>query len=135
MKNFLGFILSSFALALVLWAGASGIEEFNWSIETSQTIDFLLFIGAIGAAAYFVLFTINKISSDKTGFAFMGLVLLKMAFSIYYLYPFISASPDNIVNLTIYFFVIYFCFLLLEVWFLARLIKSTLAEKDALKNN
>lgn len=57
---------------------------------------------------------INKKYIDKVGFTFLGLSILKMVFSIFFLFPLIQSNFENKIPDVLTFFLCYFIFLFTE---------------------
>ena len=73
---------------------------------------------------YIILLYINLNFSDKTGFAFMGLGLLKMVLAVLFLLPALLDNEGSIFAQVIAFFVPYFVFLIFETTFAIKLISQ-----------
>ncbi|MGO2102211.1 MULTISPECIES: hypothetical protein [Psychroflexus] len=117
---------------LIPFAVLSGLVQYliieisldvNIYYPTFITYIFLFFMTLL---IYTVLLMIDKAFSDKTGFAFIGLGLVKMFFSIIFLLPVIlNDSDNNHITLDIFsFFIPYFLFLLFETLFVVKLLRA-----------
>jgi len=65
---------------------------------------------------------VNKKFSDKVGFAFLGLSILKMLTTVIFLIPFLRSEIENKTPTILFFFVPYFIVLLVETIAVVRLI-------------
>lgn len=88
----------------------------TWSIYIFHLITTLL--------SYAFLIFVNKNFADKTGFAFMGLSLVKMMAAIVFLIPLIQSDLKNQIPDVGAFFIPYFLFLFFETIFAVRLISK-----------
>jgi hypothetical protein len=84
------------------------------------------FIFFITLIVLFLSIKIHKISPDKVGFGYLGLILVKMTFSIFFLFPHFSIKTIETKIFIINFFAVFFLYLVFEVITLLRLIKTTL---------
>lgn len=93
-------------------------ETYNpvWKVYAFLTCLSLVAIGLI-SLGYFI-------SADFTGYAFVGVVLLKMFASLVFLYPLLKSNTEDKILDVVYFFVPFFVFLFLEVWFSVQLLTS-----------
>lgn len=82
------------------------------------------FLGIATLGIFLIMHFIHKNFPDKTGFAFMGLSIFKIAASVIFFIPLMKAQVSNPVDDVLNFFVPYFIYLLLEVVFAVRLINS-----------
>lgn len=73
---------------------------------------------------YSFLLFVSKNYFEKTGFAFMALIFIKMIASIIFLLPLIQSNIKNNIPDVAAFFISYFLFLFLETLFAVRLIKE-----------
>jgi len=71
-----------------------------------------------------LLILINKVYSEKFGFAFMALSLFKMIAAIIFLIPLLKAQKTSYLNDVFSFFIPYFLFLTYELIFAAKLLKK-----------
>lgn len=83
-----------------------------------------LFHSIITALICFIIIYINKIASDKTGFAFMALSILKMLAAILFLIPLIQLDKEQKLADIAAFFIPYFAFLFFELTFIIRLLNG-----------
>lgn len=84
-----------------------------------------LFLATLGI--YAALLLIYKNFKEKTGYAFMGLSLVKTFLAIIFLLPVIIGSSDNsnIIIDVFTFFIPYFLFLLFETFFAVKLLRNS----------
>jgi len=88
----------------------------TWSIYVFHIIITML--------SYLFLLFVNKTFPDKTGFAFMGISLVKMMAAVVFLIPMIQSDTiDRIPDVAI-FFIPYFLYLFFETIFAIRLINK-----------
>ncbi len=87
-----------------------------WSIYTFHIIATLL--------AYLFLLFVNKNFSDKTGFAFLAVSVIKMMAAVVFLIPLIKADVNDPIIDVAAFFIPYFLFLFFETFFAIRLINN-----------
>lgn len=126
MQQFYNFLKLIFPFSIVLFfiqyyvVGAffENISFFysTWSIYIFHLITTLL--------SYAFLIFVNKNFADKTGFAFMGLSLVKMMAAIVFLIPLIQSDLKNQIPDVGAFFIPYFLFLFFETIFAVRLISK-----------
>jgi hypothetical protein len=83
-----------------------------------------LFHSIITALICFIIIYINKIASDKTGFAFMALSILKMLAAILFLIPLIQLDKEQKLADIAAFFIPYFAFLFFELTFIIKLLNG-----------
>ncbi len=88
----------------------------TWSIYVFHII--------ITVLSYLFLLFVNKTFPDKTGFAFMGISLIKMMASVVFLIPLIKSDTIDRIPDVAMFFIPYFLFLLFETIFAVRLINK-----------
>jgi hypothetical protein len=60
---------------------------------------------------------------DKVGFCYLAFMLLKMALSIVFLFPFIKEKPENLKAIIFSFFTIFFCHLFYEAYSVVKWLK------------
>ena len=116
LKVFLPFSLVLFVIQFIV---ISNLVEATLYYSTVTNYAFHIFATLF---IYTILLYINLNFSDKTGFAFMGLSLLKMFAAVLFLLP--ALLDKDISNFTqvIAFFVPYFIFLIFETIFAVKLI-------------
>ncbi|WP_081208097.1 hypothetical protein [Salegentibacter sediminis] len=71
---------------------------------------------------YSILIWVHHNFQDKTGFAFMGLSLLKMLAAIVFLLPLILSEVSSVFLNILAFFIPYFLFLIFETLYVVKLI-------------
>jgi hypothetical protein len=121
--NFLKYLVPYFLLLLAaqyfITANLFGDTPFfysTWSIYVFHII--------ITVLSYLFLLFVNKTFPDKTGFAFMGISLIKMIASVVFLIPLIKSDTIDRIPDVAMFFIPYFLFLLFETIFAVRLINK-----------
>ncbi len=80
-------------------------------LSTEEIFGFNFFLSLI---TVLILFFIHHKLPDKVGYTYLGFSVLKMMFSVYYLYPLIQADLANKIPDVLNFFCCYFLFLILE---------------------
>lgn len=65
-----------------------------------------------------------KVFYDKVGFAFLALILLKMAASVAFLMPLIKGAENAVTNPVLQFFTLYFLYLIYDVLQVMQLLKN-----------
>ena len=127
MSPFLNFLKYLVPFSIVLFLAQyfivetifAGIPFFysTWSIYVFHIIITML--------SYLFLLFVNKTFADKTGFAFMGISLVKMMAAVVFLIPMIQSDTiDRIPDVAI-FFIPYFLYLFFETIFAIRLINKS----------
>ncbi len=114
LKDFLKFLLFSavfggFVLGL-LWFLLPKLGYTFYPI----LIEYAVFSFALTQMSYFVVLYIHNQNKDRTGFAFLGLVLVKMAIAALYIIPQLKAEETGKFFLMFSFFGFYFFYLFLE---------------------
>ncbi len=61
---------------------------------------------------------------DKAGFTFMGSGIIKMAILLALIFPFSESSVENKIPEVLSLFVVYFCYLILEVVFCMKILEK-----------
>ncbi|MCF0206699.1 MAG: hypothetical protein HUK15_04660 [Bacteroidales bacterium] len=69
-------------------------------------------------------FIFRKMTQGLFGYAFMAASLVKMALSVVFLIPVIKSDADYRIAYVIQFFVIYFLYLFVEVFLLAKVLRG-----------
>ncbi|PRZ26278.1 hypothetical protein BC624_102243 [Flavobacterium granuli] len=88
----------------------------TWSIYVFHLVLTLL--------SYVFLIFVNKTFPDKTGFAFMGISLIKMMAAIVFLIPLLQSDLKSKIPDVSAFFIPYFLYLFFETFFAIRLINK-----------
>lgn len=117
LKRFISFSLFLFLVHFFIVLKFSKGYSFFYSIYAIY-----LFHSITTALICFILIYINKIDSDKTGFAFMILSVLKMLAAILFLIPLIRLDAAQKLPDIIAFFIPYFAFLFFELTFIIKLL-------------
>lgn len=89
-----------------------------------STWSIYLFHFIITVLSYLFLLFVNKTFPDKTGFAFMGISLLKMMAAVVFLIPLLQSDLENQIPDVGAFFIPYFLYLLFETFFAISLINK-----------
>ncbi|MAG87972.1 MAG: hypothetical protein CMB97_11515 [Flavobacteriaceae bacterium] len=116
LKVFLPFSLILFIIQFLV---ISNFIEASLYYSTLANYAFHIFATLL---IYTLLLYINLNFSDKTGFAFMGLGLLKMVSAVLFLLPALLDDEVSVFAQVIAFFVPYFIFLIFETTFAVKLI-------------
>lgn len=105
-------------LTAILW----GILLF---IKTQFLADYLFFFDDYQVfvflwASTFIIYAglrfVNTHFFDKTGYAFLGFGIIKMAFALIFLWPMIKGNHPDVTYDTLLFFGLYFCYLFFETF-------------------
>jgi hypothetical protein len=89
-----------------------------------STWSIYLFHFVITLLSYLFLIFVNKTFPDKTGFAFMGISLIKMMAAVIFLIPLLQSDLKNQIPDVGAFFIPYFLYLLFETFFAISLINK-----------
>ena len=113
-------------LTAVFWGAThflktSILSEHSFFYEDYQVFGFLW---ASTLIVYGSLKLINQYFFDKTGFAFLGFGIIKMAFSLVFLWPMIKAEYVDATYDTLLFFGLYFLYLFFETYASVSLLKG-----------
>ncbi|APG60826.1 hypothetical protein [Christiangramia salexigens] len=124
MKNqLLPFLKYFIPFSFLLLAAQYAIVNYMLDVNLYySTLSVYLFHILATFLIYILLVFVHKTFSDKTGFAFMGLSLLKMLAAVIFLLPIMLNDAPNPFQDMIAFFVPYFLFLIFETTFAVRLI-------------
>lgn len=90
-------------------------------IPLQNIYSFNLIMAIVGLA---ILYFINYKFSDKVGFTFLGIGIIKMALSVSFLMPLIESNFKNKIPDTLNFFFCYFVVLIIESVFLIKLLNN-----------
>lgn len=122
-RPFLNFLKVFLPFALILFAiqfyTVSNFVEATLYYSTVSNYAFHILATIL---IYAILLYINLNFEDKTGFAFMGMGLLKMLAAVLFLLPALLNDEVSIFAQVIAFFVPYFIFLIFETTFAVKLI-------------
>lgn len=119
LKRFIPFSLILFLIHFFIVLNFSKSIIFFYSIYAIY-----LFHSITTALICFIIIYINKIVSDKTGFAFMALSILKMLAAILFLIPLIQLDKEQKLADIAAFFIPYFAFLFFELTFIIKLLNG-----------
>ena len=89
-----------------------------------STWSIYLFHFVITIVSYLFLLFVNKNFPDNTGFAFMGISLVKLMAAVVFLIPLLQSDIKNNIPDVGAFFIPYFLFLFFETFFAIRLINK-----------
>ncbi len=96
---------------------------FNLNLYYPLWVFYIFHFIATGLIYIFLLF-IHQNFKEKTGFAFMGMGLLKMLAAVLFLLPALLNAKETAFENMLAFFIPYFLYLFLETYFAVRLINS-----------
>ena len=115
LKVFLQFTLRVLVFSLLL-AGIHYVVALNLAVTLSidQIFEMHAFIVFLTVLAYAVMVMVGKRDFDKIGFAFAGLVLIKMMVSFVFLYPFLKSPMYDVKEVVFNFFAVYLLFVFFE---------------------
>lgn len=118
LKIFLVFSIILFGLqqtGFYLWVEASLFYPI-WAIYLFHILATVII--------YSLLAWVSRNFSDKTGYAFMGLSMMKMLAAVIFLLPLILSQNEAVLINILAFFIPYFAFLLFETLYVIKLINS-----------
>lgn len=126
MREFYKFlkVIIPFSLLLFLaqyYMVGSFFKNLSFFYSTGSIYIFHLVITLL---SYSFLIFVNKSFPDKTGFAFMGISLLKMMAAVVFLIPLLQSDLKSQIPDVGAFFIPYFLYLFLETFFAIRLINK-----------
>ena len=115
LKVFLKFTIKVLVLSLLL-GGIHCIIATQVVINLPATVIFEMYayILIITVLAYAAILVVGKRDFDKIGFAYAGLVLIKMMISFAFLYPFLKSPEYEVKEVVFNFFAIYLLFVFFE---------------------
>lgn len=119
LKRFLPFSIILFLTHFFIVLKLSNDYSFFYSIYAIY-----LFHAITTVLICLILIYINKKVSDKTGFAFMALSILKMLAAVLFLVPLIRLDKVQKLPDIIAFFIPYFAFLFFELSFIIKLLNG-----------
>lgn len=116
LRQFLHFVLRILVFSLVL-AGIHYLLAVQTNITPSVQDIFKMhiFVVVLTIGGYGVLSYIGYRDHNKIGFAFLGLIVIKMMVSFAFLYPYLKEPAAGINIMILNFFAVYFLFLAFEV--------------------
>lgn len=116
LKVFLQFALKLLVFSLLV-AGLHYLVVTNiaMSLPVKEVFKIHVFIVALTILTYAMLVVVGKLDDTKIGFAFAGLVLIKMMVSFAYLYPMLESPVYDVKEVVFNFFAVYLLFLFFEV--------------------
>ncbi len=95
------------------------------SLLQNQILEIHIFLFAISIATIYTTFTVKGKLPNYVGFSYLATVFIKMGISIVFLYPMISSKNHNMAKeYILHFFAIFFLYLLSEVVFVSKILKS-----------
>lgn len=126
MSPFLNFLKYLIPFAIVLFLAqhfivANLFKEIPFFYSTWSIYVFHIIITLL---SFLFLLFVHKNFPDKTGFAFMGISLIKMMASVVFLIPLLQSDTIDRIPDVGMFFMPYFLFLLFETIFAVRLINK-----------
>lgn len=126
MQNIYGFLkyIIPFSIILFFTQNYIVIHIFEESSFFYSTWTIYLFHLLITIFSYLFLLFVNKTFPDNTGFAFMGISLIKMMASVIFLIPLLQSDIKNQIPDVAAFFIPYFLYLFFETFFAIRLINK-----------
>jgi hypothetical protein len=114
LKDFLKFLFFSAVLGgfvlLLMWFL---LPKAGYAFRPELT-EYALFSFVLTQMSYFVVLYIHNQNNNRTGFAFLALVLVKMAIAALYIIPQLKAAEADKFFLMFSFFGLYFFYLFLE---------------------
>ncbi|SHF70723.1 hypothetical protein SAMN05444483_102122 [Salegentibacter echinorum] len=127
MKNdILAFLKILLPFSISLWLIQSLLQHYVFNIDFFYSAySIYIFHGVATSIIYGILVLVYRNFKDKTGFAFMGLSLLKMLAAVLFLLPLVLSEANAIFANILIFFIPYFLFLVLETLYAVKLINRT----------
>lgn len=123
-QQFLSFLKGFLPFSLALLA-VHYIVNYFLQVELFYPLwGIYLFLVLASFLIYLTLIFINHNFSEKTGFAFMGLSLLKMLAAVIFLLPLMLSGTSSMLSNIMSFFVPYFLFLIYETISAVKIINS-----------
>jgi uncharacterized membrane protein len=126
MKNdLLAFLKRLLPFTISLWLTQFLLQHYVFSIDFYYS-SYSIYIFHFSATflIYVVLVFIYRKFSDKAGFAFMGLSLLKMFAAVIFLLPLVLSEVNAVFANILAFFIPYFLFLVFETLYAVKLINK-----------
>ena len=126
MQKFYSFLkyLLPFTVILFVVQNFVTIHFFGLDYFFYSTFNIYLFNFFLTASSYLFLLFVNKNFKDTTGFAFMGVSLVKMMAAVVFLIPLIQSDIKNQIPDVGAFFIPYFLYLFFETFFVIRLLNK-----------
>jgi hypothetical protein len=126
MQKIYSFLKYIIPFSIILFATQNYIVttlfEKNYFFYSTWSIYLFHFI--ITILSYMFLLVVNKTFPDKTGFAFMGISLIKMMAAVVFLIPLLQSDLKNQIPDVGAFFIPYFSYLVYETFFAISLINK-----------
>lgn len=122
-----GLLLLIFALlSLLIFSIHFGVNYFfSLSLSLDQLIKIHTFLSAISIITIYIAITVKNKLPNYVGFSYLATVFIKMGISIVFLYPMISSENHNAAKeYILHFFAVFFLYLLSEVVFVSKILKS-----------
>ncbi len=122
-----GLLLLFFALlSLFIFAMHFFINDFfRLSFPFNQILEIHIFLFAISIATIYTTYIVNNKLPNYVGFSYLATVFIKMGISIVFLYPIISSENHDVSKeYILHFFSVFFIYLLSEVVFVSKILKS-----------
>lgn len=124
-NNILAFLKILFPFSISLWLIQSLLQHYVLSLDffySTYSIYIFHFVATFIIYGILVLVYLNY--RDKTGFAFMGLSLIKMLAAVLFLLPLVLSETNAVFANILMFFIPYFLFLILETLYAVKLINK-----------
>ncbi|MBE7641481.1 MULTISPECIES: hypothetical protein [Salegentibacter] len=126
MKNdLLAFLKRLLPFTLFLWLIQFLLQQYVLELDfyySSFSIYLFHFVATF--LIYSILVFVYRNFTENTGFAFMGLSLLKMVMAVIFLLPLVLSGLDGVFSNILAFFIPYFLFLIFETLYAVKLINK-----------
>lgn len=124
-KNISNFSMQILGLSIILAFTHWALVRFT-GVQLSRNFLFSthLFIVVITILAYAATAWVHQRSFDRTGFAFLASVFLKMMAAFAFLYPILREESPTQVDQVLHFFAAYFIYLAFEAVKVSKLLKN-----------
>lgn len=123
--------LAVYAGILLIVAACAGFVHYivnprlgAWSVTVNFLLGSHLFLLGLGLGAGLLLFILSY-RQHALGFGFLSISLLKMFAAIFYLLPYIREESAELPVMVLHFMLLYFLYLMPEVWWGIRLLKKS----------
>jgi len=126
MKNeLLAFLKRLLPFTILLWLIQFLLQRYVLEVDFYySSLSIYLFHFLATFTIYLSLVFVYKNSTDKTGFAFMGLSLFKMVAAVIFLLPLVLSDVNAVFANILAFFIPYFLYLVFETLYAVKLINK-----------
>jgi hypothetical protein len=96
----------------------------KYVIEQSQWLTITSFLFTLNLVVIFIIYLLKKFNSDKEGFAYMGLLLIKLFLSIVFLWPTLRIKLPETKIYVLHFITLFLVFLFVQVKIILQIISQ-----------